>query len=109
MIISIFLFYGCNDNNSINSKVPKFDSDTSSYFRIYENASKGFYLNGNIISLLDLEKRISVLAEKKGLIYYSCVTCTENPPREGSIFDLIRKYKIGIKMFEDSTFTKSFY
>jgi len=83
--------------------------DTSTYFRIYVDRNEHITLNGNSISIKNIETRLQNLKSVGGLVFYSSYSITEDIPREGQVIDLIKKYQLGIKIFTDSTFKKSFY
>lgn len=83
--------------------------DTSTYFRIYVDRNERITLNGNPISIKNIEIRLQNLKNTDGLVFYSSYDITEDTPGEGGVIDLIKKYQLGIKTFTDSTFAKSFY
>jgi hypothetical protein len=100
LIITLISFINCNNRGMQNA--PDLFTDTITYFKIYENKQQDIKLNGYKISLNDLDEKLKTL--KNGLILYSCVGATENPPECSQIIDLLKKYKIPLKMFTDSTF-----
>ena len=107
-VIAFFLA-SCQNNNSstLSHSNLTFTEDTAIYLRVYEGGSQ-IMLNGNPTSLSNLESRFKELNVKGGLVFYSYAGATEDPPKQGPVIDLIKKYKLGIVMYTDSTFHKSF-
>ena len=105
----VFFLASCHNNNSSISSRADFTltDDTATYLRVYEGGSQ-IILNGNPASLSSLENRFKELSAKGGVVFYSCVGATQNPPKQGYVIDLIKKYKLPIVMYTDSTFQKSF-
>jgi len=83
--------------------------DTSKYFRVYVDRNNLITLNGNPVRIKNIEIRLQNLKSIDGLVFYSSYGITEDTPEEGQVIDLIKKYRLGIKTFTDSTFAKSFY
>ena len=106
-LLTLLFLIGCGDRKY--KSAPDLFSDTSTYFRLYEYPNNKIILNGNPISIIELDKRFKGLVAKGGIIYYSCVGATEDPPGNGEVIDLIKKYRLPIVMFTDSSFNKSFY
>ena len=112
VVVLLFIEMACNMSReqTPESKRPsKFDSDTLTYLRIYEDSSNNFYLNGHLITFSDLELRVLKITNNRGLIYYSNQNPSEHLPRESKLFNVITTNNIGIKTFTDSSFSRSYY
>ncbi len=101
------LFTGCDIRKNGNTKSPS--SDRSAILHIYEYPNKKIKLNGNPISVKELDKRFLDFSGKGGIVYYSCVGVEEEPPSNSDVIVLLKKYRISVKIFTDSTFTTPIY
>lgn len=104
LIALIFLFSGCNTKT--NTPAPDLFADTSTYLKIYEDPFQNITLNGSPIQLNSLEQRLISLKNNNGLVLYSNGQRNEDPPGSSRVIDLIKKYKLPIKMSADSSFLK---
>lgn len=103
----LLFFFGCGTRKD--GSAPNLFSDTSTYFHVYEYPNHQIKLNGNLISPNELDKRLSHLAVKGGIVNYSCGSTTEELPSNSKVIDLLKKYRLPIKLFADSNFTKPLY
>lgn len=104
----VVLVSGCNERNQ--SVVPELFTDTSSLFlKVYEDSMKNIFLNGHPIAKKELEVRLIRLKKKGGIVFYSCYNATEDPPANSTTIELVKEYRLPLKMFTDSTFTRAFY
>ena len=120
LLLSIFILC-CktkSDGNSANTAEAKTNStelaqyifsDTSRFLRVYVDKYERITLNGNPISIENLDLRLQSLKNKDGIVFYSSYDITSEIPTEGQVIDLIKKYRLANKTFTDSTFTKSFF
>lgn len=83
--------------------------DSSTYPRIYVDANENITVNGKPSTINYVDSLLQEVYRKHGFVFYSTPGATANPPREGIVIDLIKKYEIAIGMYSDSTFSQSLH
>lgn len=89
------------------SYAPDLFADTLTFPRIYVDENEKITLNGRICTIEEIDARLQEVKRKNGIVFYSTYNATANPPKEGPVINLIKKYQIGITMYSDKTFSKS--
>ena len=106
----IFLITNCASNQNSSYDIPELDGDTSTYLRVYENNARQIFLNGNLMSISNLDIQFQKIKNNRGIVYYSCPGLTADEfPDDSKVIALVKKYRLNIKSFTDSTFLKSLF
>ena len=116
-LFSVCLFFAfCGTNEKKQGKpdgeqlsAPNLFADTLKFPRIYVDQYENITLNGRLSTIEEIDVTLREVKRKDGLVFYSAFNATADPPEEGIVIDLIKKYQIGIKMYADKTFSKSLY
>lgn len=73
--------------------------------QVYVDKKGQITLNGNRVSLTELEEALILLKSKNGVVHYSRANVSNDPPRESmQVLELVVKYELPIKFFTDKTF-----
>jgi hypothetical protein len=102
------LISSCNNRNRTAAS-NLFSENSSLVLSVYEDSFRNIFLNRTLISLKALEEKFIRLKDKGGMVFYSCKGATEEPPEDSKVIDLVKKYRLPIKMYTDSTFKTSFF
>ncbi|RYY95337.1 MAG: hypothetical protein EOO11_16050 [Chitinophagaceae bacterium] len=105
----LILLVGCGHANTTDDAAPGLLDDTSAYPRVYVYRDGLILMNGSRASLSQLEQKIADVARKDRLILFASEDPSEDPPREGPVAELFKKYRVGIRTYTDSTFTHCYY
>ena len=85
-----------------------FMSDTAVYPRIYVDKNENVILNGNPSSIENVDVRLQEVKARNGIVLYSMDNAKADPPKEGIVIDLIKKYRVHFRMYADKSFSKPF-
>jgi hypothetical protein len=81
--------------------VPDLFADTLMFPRIYVDQNENITLNGRSSTIQEVDIQLQEVKRKDGMVFYSTFNATADPPKEGIVINLIKKYKIDIKMYTD--------
>jgi hypothetical protein len=107
LLVTSAILFSCDDKaRRLGASSPW--EDTAKFPRLYVNSKNGLMLNNRLVSIEELENKFIELKDTNNFFLYSSDSASADPPTTGPVFELFRKYGIGVKMYTDSTFTKSF-
>lgn len=80
--------------------------DTSIYLRVFENSQHDLYLNGRLVSLKQLEVRVSNLKklDHDALILYANDTPATRIPKDSKILPVLSATQTPVVLYRDSSF-----
>jgi hypothetical protein len=106
-LVFMWLFFtSCNDTARQTGATHFLD--TSKYPRLYVDSRNNVKLNGRAVDIRELEQKFIEVEKDHGWFSYSSDSASEEPPRSGPVFQLFKKYRVGIQMYTDSTFQTSY-
>jgi hypothetical protein len=95
-----------NDSMPIAASAEPVDTNVA---RVFVYMSGKVFINGKHVSDKGVDSAFVALKEKHGTVYYARELPTSPAPAEAMmVIDLVAKYELPVKFYEDKTFTTAF-